>query len=294
MPATILVEVQERQADHRISWVTLGQIGAVVVLLSLLYTGVMADLAKDWWNEPNYSYGMLIPPLALYFAWAGRKSTLAIPRFRDIRGVFLTAVACIFYATGKLGSEFFLPRISLVILLGGLIWTFWGINRLRSLYFPLILLATMVPLPVIIYNWLSAPLQLLASEVATSVAQVFGVSVYRDGNLIILANLSLGVEEACSGLNSLSSLIIASLILGYLDMNRSAIRWMLVLLSVPLAIGINIVRVAGTAILADQHQEFARGFYHSFSGWLVFVFGFAALYAISGLLKRIVGGGVRT
>jgi exosortase len=97
----------------------------------------------------------------------------------------------------------------------------------------------------------------------------------------------LGVEEACSGLNSLSSLIVASLVLGFLQINRPLVRWALVILAVPLAIVINIVRVTGTALLADHNQEFARGFYHSFSGWLVFVCGFGALYGIAAILHKL-------
>ena len=99
----------------------------------------------------------------------------------------------------------------------------------------------------------------------------------------------LGVEEACSGLNALSSLIIASMILGFLEFRRPAIRWALVILSIPLAIGVNIIRVTGTALLADYHQEFAQGFYHSFSGWLVFVIGFGGLYVLCALMKKQLG-----
>src|SRR5207248_354562 len=134
----------------------------------------------------------------------------------DRRGPILTALACCMFVMGKLASEFFMMRLSFVVLLAGLIWTFWGSQRLRTLTFPLLLLATMVPLPVMVYNSLAAPLQLFASDVATRIAQTLGISVFRDGNIIQLASGSLGVAEACSGLNSLSALVVGSLLLGYL------------------------------------------------------------------------------
>jgi exosortase len=142
----------------------------------------------------------------------------------------------------------------------------------------------MVPLPALVYNSLAAPLQLLASDLATRFAQSLGISVFRDGNVIQLAGTSLGVAEACSGLNSLSALIVGSVLLGFLLCSGWPSRVLLFLLAAPLAILVNIVRVAGTAILADYNQEFAEGFYHSFSGWLVFVAGFGALYVCAQIL----------
>lgn len=263
------------------------QIAVLVSLIAILYGQVLADLAGDWWREPSLSQGLLIPPLALYIAWTRRHLTFAQPVAADNRGLWLVACACLLYILGKLGAEFFLPRISFVILLAGLAWTFWGYARLRSLAFPLLLLATMVPLPTLVYNSIAAPLQLFASDVATNLAQLFGVAVYRDGNVIHLAHISLGVEEACSGLNSLSALMVASLLLGFLVCRRVSTRVILFALSIPLSIAVNVLRVTGTAIIADYHEEFAMGFYHSFSGWLVFIGGFAILYGIATALDRL-------
>ena len=257
---------------------------AVLVLIALLYYRVLAGMAHDWWTQPAWSHGLLIPPLALYIAWIRRANTLAGPPVLDGRGLFLVIGACLCYMLGKLGAEFFLARMSFVGLVAGLIWTFWGSRRLRTLAFPLLLLATMVPLPVIVFNALAAPLQLFASACATNLVQVIGISVYRDGNIINLAHTSLGVAEACSGLNSLSALVVSSLLIGFLACIRFRTRMALALLSIPLAIFVNVIRVTGTAIIADFHEEFALGFYHSFSGWLIFCVGFGALYGIASLL----------
>lgn len=253
----------------------------VVVALTLilgLYSGVLLHLFKDWWTRPAFSQGILIPPLTLYVAWMRRSYTLEVPAEHDLRGLWLTAGACMLYLLGQLGAEFFLARTSFVVLLAGLAWTFWGLRRLRTLAFPLLLLATMVPLPALIYNTMTGPLQLFASSVATTIAQALGISVYQEGNMIHLAHISLGVEEACSGLNSLSALVVTSLLLALLICVRKWARVSLILLSVPLAIAVNILRVTCTAILADYHEEFALGFYHTFSGWVVFVVGFGCSY----------------
>ena len=259
----------------------LWEIGIVIALFAAIYARTMGDLFNDWWTQPSLSQGILIPPLAIYFAYLNRKSLIATAATPDIRGVWIVASGCLLFLMGKLAAEFFLQRISMIIVLVGLIWYWWGKAWLAQLAFPIILLTTMIPLPAIVYNTATAPLQLFASDVATRIAQFFHVSVYRDGNIIQLAHVALGVEEACSGLNSFSALMVAAVLLGRLLCDRLPARALLFLLSAPLSIAVNVLRIAGTAILADYDEKFALGFYHSFGGWLVFLLGFLAFIGIA-------------
>ena len=274
---------QQRQAPVLGNWMAGLTIAGLVIAL---YAKIIPDLAWEWWTIDASSYGLLIPPLALYIAYLQRGAVFAPPARQDSLGLTCIALACLLFLVGGLAAEFFLSRISIVLLLTGLIWTFWGRQRLKVLGFPLVLLATMVPLPVIVYNAVAAPLQLFASNVATTLAQAVGISVYCEGNIIHLAHTSLGVEEACSGLQSLSALLVASLLLGYLEGASIKGRVLLFVLAAPLAVAVNVIRVAGTAILADYRLEFALGFYHSFSGWLVFLLGFGVLWLLSKVLFR--------
>jgi exosortase len=260
---------------------------AVVGLLSLLYWRVLPDMVVDWWTNEGNSHGLLIVPLVLYIVWRQWESILAVPAAVDLRGLWLTLAACCVYVVGRMAAEFFLTRISFVLLLAGLAWTFLGYGRLRKLAFPILLLATMVPLPTIVFNQFAAPLQLLASRVATDTAQLLGVAIYREGNIIHLADTTLGVAEACSGLRAISSLVIGALLLGYLDLDRIWAKVVLFGLAVPAAILTNVIRVAGTALLADRDPELGTGFYHTFSGWLVFLVGLGILLASTKLLKRL-------
>jgi exosortase len=273
------------QTKSPLLWIQLG-VGAV--LITALYGAVLADLANDWWTDPTLSQGLLIPPLALYIAWLRRQITFAHPSAPEWRGLLFTGGACLLFLLGKLAAEFFLSRISFVILLAGLVWTFWGLPRLKTLAFPFLLLATMVPLPAIVDSAVAAPMQLFASDVATNVSQFLGVSAYRDGNIIYLAHVSLGVERACSGLSSLSALLVGSVLLGFLQCSRPVTRILLFASSIPISIGVNALRVAGTAVLADYDEKFAMGFYHSFSGWLVFLLGFGSLYLFCMLLCALL------
>jgi exosortase len=284
--ATALNRNDARQ--HGIDPLVWLKIAITIGLVVALYSFVLPDLASEWWTVDASSYGMLIPPIALYLVWIQREHILAIPAQPDGRGLALVAAACLVFLLGQLAAEFFLARISFVLLLAGLTWTFWGLPRSRVMTFPFVLLLTMVPLPALVYNSVAAPLQLFASTVATEIAQVLGVSIYRDGNIIHLATTSLGVAEACSGLNSLSSLVVGSLLLGYLEDASIAGRILLTVLSIPLAIAVNVVRIAGTAVLADYQPKYAIGFYHLFSGWLIFVLGFGLLWLLGKLIFRLM------
>lgn len=258
--------------------------GLVVSLIVALYFRILPDMVEDWWDDPGASHGILIPPVALYIAWLRRGLTLAEPAWPDLRGLWLTLGACLTLLLGTLGAEYFLTRASFVLLLAGLIWTFWGAPRFRTLLFPLVLLLTMIPLPRLVYNMMSAPLQQMASSVAASLVQLLGIAVYQDGNVIHLAGISLGVAEACSGLRSLTSLITAALMVGFLFCTRVRTRVLLVALAVPIAICMNVARVTGTAIIAEHNQQYALGYYHSFSGWLVFLVGFGLVALAAKLL----------
>jgi len=229
---------------------------------------------------------MLIVPMALYMAWLDRHETLQQPIAPTARGLWLVSGACFMFIFGRLSATDFFSRISLVMCLSGIIWTFWGTARMWKLAKPLVLLATMVPPPVLIMDRLSLPLRLLASNWATMTAQALGVSVNQDGNVIHLATVTLGVAEACSGINSLLAMFVTAVLLSMMMCDRLWARVVLPLLSIPIAVFFNIVRITGTAVIADYHPEAAMGFYHMLSGWLIFVLGAASMFALAKFLTR--------
>jgi len=134
----------------------------------------------------------------------------------------------------------------------------------------------MIPIPKILSNQITFPLQLLASQVASVIlSSLFGVPVLREGNVIYLASMRLEVAEACSGIRSLVSLLTLAIIYGYLMERRLWVRWVLALSAVPIAIAANNVRIIGTGLLGQYwNPDMAYGFYHASWGWIVFVVAF--------------------
>ena len=179
------------------------------------------------------------------------------------------------------GAELFLARISLLMLLGGLIWTLAGREMLRELRFPLLVLLLGIPWPKVIYNQITFPLQILASKVASAVLPVFGVPVLRDGNIIQLPSMPLEVAEACSGIRSLMSLFTAAVFYGYFLEPSVKRRVILALAAIPIAVAANGARIVGTGLAVQYWDpEKALGFFHEFSGWLIFCFSLVLLYLL--------------
>ncbi|MEO6486555.1 MAG: exosortase A [Thermoanaerobaculia bacterium] len=252
----------------------------------LLFWGVGAKLIHDWATDDNYSHGFLIVPLAGYFAWERRDQLRRIPLDPRSSGLLIVGGSLAVLIAGLLGAELFLTRIALIGTLAGGILFVLGWQHLKVLLFPLGILVLMIPLPAIIFNQIVFPLQLLASRVGEASLSAAGVPVLREGNVIILANTSLEVAEACSGIRSLVSLLTLGIVYGYFVDRRPGVRTAIALSSIPVAILANGLRVAGTGFAAHFFgSAAAQGFFHTFSGWLVFVFAFVLLFAVVRTLK---------
>ncbi len=259
----------------------------IVMGLAVVYRGVIVKLVHDWATDGNYSHGFLIVPLAAYFAWERRDRWRAAAGQPSTALGFLTVVASLaLLAAGVLGSELFLTRVSMLGALAGTILFLFGWARLRVLAFPLAFLILMVPWPAIVFNQVAFPLQLLASRVGEGALGSIGIPVLREGNMLVLANTTLEVAEACSGIRSLVSLLTLAIVLGYFSDKRSTVRVAVALSAVPVAIVANGLRVAGTGIAASHFgPEVADGFMHTFSGWLVFA---ASVFMMAAFLRALV------
>jgi exosortase len=191
-------------------------------------------------------------------------------------------------AAGTLGAELFLSRVSLLITIAGLVVITYGWNHMRAIFFPWVFLLFMIPIPAIVLNQITFPLQLLASKAAAVTLPLAGVPVLREGNIIQLPAMALEVAEACSGIRSLMSLATLAIIYGYLMEPRTSVRVMLALASVPIAVLANSFRIIGTGLLVQYWDpDEAQGFFHTFSGWLIFVVSLIMLFALHRALQWI-------
>jgi len=263
----------------------------LLLLIAWLYASILARLFLQWVGpnrDPNFEHGIFVPLFALFVLWQDRKKLKAIASTPSWAGLPLVALGLLMLVLGVLGAELFFSRVSLLILLAGLIILFQGWTFFRAVLFPWAFLILMIPIPTLIISRVTFPLQLLASRLATILLELAGVPVLRQGNVIVLAAMQLDVAEACSGIRSLLTLVTLAIIYGYLMETRMWVRVALAVSAVPIAVAANSFRIFGTGLLVQYWDpDKAEGFFHLFSGWLIFVVALIMLFAVHRAISLI-------
>ncbi len=262
-------------------------------LVAALYAPVLAGLISDWQNDPNYSHGFIVVLFSAWLIWRGRRGAEAVALAPSNYGLVGMAVGIGLLVVGTLGAELFVTRFSLLALLAGMVVFLAGWEMLQLVSFPLGYLVFAIPLPAILYYQLTFPLQLQASQLAGGLLDLLRVPAIREGNLLILPNYTLEVADACSGIRSLFSLLALAVAYGHLLESRLWKRIVLVGGMVPVAVISNSLRVVGTGVLTYlAGPRAAEGFFHLFSGWLVFLVSLVFLLFLHRTL-RLVDRGMR-
>jgi len=261
----------------------------VLLFAASLYWTVVPKLVHDWWDDPNFSHGFLVPLFSAWLIWE-RRAELRVFASKGtlLPGIFLVLIGVAMLVVGKAGGEYFTMRSSLVIVTGGLFWIVFGGEGFRLCLFPLAFLFFMVPIPYILYDAIAFPLKMIASWFGEHSLNLVGVPVFREGNIIVLPNLQLEVADACSGIRSLMSLMALATAAAYF-MSLGAVRGGALFLSaIPISIVTNSLRIFVTGVLSYKFgQKAAEGFFHEFSGWVVFLAGAFLIVSIGLILRRV-------
>jgi len=296
---------------------------AIAAALAFVYFAPLQKLGTDWWNDENYSHGLLIPFVIGFIIWQERAkfSGREQPQTSTWLGGLGIGLAVTALWAGTAGAELFVQRTSLLLMLASIAVYFFGLRVLRVIAVPLFLFALAIPIPQILFNRIAFPLQLFASRCAVAAMQMFEIPVLRHGNVIELMPLGatepkrLAVVEACSGIRSLMTLVTLAVVYAYFtrpkgpDANlpsvpdrkgqvRDKLKFLgrfgfwralvLVAAAVPIAILTNAARVSGTGVLAHYYgTKVADGFFHTFSGWVIYIAAAALLFATGWVLDRI-------
>lgn len=277
------------------SWRSWLPYAVIALLLVAIYYRIGIKLVHDWYTLPDYSHGFLVPLFSLFLVWDRRKAIRDTPIRQSWAGIPLIIFAIAVLILGVYGVDLFTSRISFVILMAGLIWTFAGRAMLRELRFPLLVLLLAIPFPEIIFNKITFPLQLLASRIASDILPILGVPTLHEGNVIQLPVMKLEVAEACSGIRSLMSLFTLAIFYGYFLDRSTTRRTLLALASIPIAVAANVVRIVGTGLCVQYWDpDKALGFFHEFSGWVMFVVSLICLYLVHRVMLLISPGRKKT
>lgn len=280
------------RSDGRVAGITDIRVALAVLLLVLvgaaLYRNVLPLWVADLWVDDNYSHGIIVPFVSAWLAYDRRDDLARLVPQPSLVGLAIVLGGVGLLLVGRLAAELFTMRLSLVVVIVGVIVSVLGWGYARILALPLGFLLFMVPLPAVVLNSVTLPLQFAASEIAVTALHWLRLPALREGNIILLPNTSLEVVEACSGLRSLISLGAMGVVVAVLFLRGTGPRVLLAALSVPIAVLMNGARVAGTGVLSYYYgSEVAEGFFHTFSGWLVFVAALALLAAAAMVVRPL-------
>jgi len=259
-------------------------------LVLFLYAPTLAALVRQWWTNSDYGHGFFIPVFSGYVLWRDQRVWTEEQMRPSNLGLLVMVGAVALLIFGLLGAELFISRLSLLVLVTGVILFLAGWRTLRAVSFPLGYLLFMIPIPVLMYNQLTFPLQLLASHFAAFCLELIQVPVLRNGNVLSFSNYSLEIVEACSGIRSLMTLIAFAVAYGYLLEPRRWVRHSLIFSMLPIAIVSNAIRITVAGVIAHRFgAATAEGFLHGFSSWTIFVASLALLCGLHGLFRQIAG-----
>jgi len=266
-------------------WVS---ISIVSFLFVILYLPLFLALVQNWIDDHDYSHGFFVPLISAYFVWKKKNILQSLSAEPNNVGLIILIGGLLLYSISLIGDIAFTARLSMLIVLAGIIIYLSGKTIFKELLFPWAFLIFMIPIPYVLITSIAFSMRLFASKWAALLIKLIGMPVMREGNIIHLSNTSLEVGDPCSGLRSLVSLLALGTIYAYVSQKSNIKRMILSLSTIPIAIIANIFRIAATALLAYVYGEkVAQGFLHEFSGIVVFIIALLLLIMIGTILKRI-------
>ena len=258
----------------------------LAALLAACYYPMLVMTGRTVILSDDMAYGFFAPIVALYIAWNNRDALVRPQGPASPWSVALVAFGACIGTIATLANSSTFSRVGFLLSLAGcLLWAGGG-PTLRRFAFPLGLLLFTFPIPDVLYGQITQPLQLLATRLSEGAFELLGFSVIREGNIIQLTYMSLSVVEACSGLRSLITLSFFCLVYAYFFESRLWLRLCVVLLAIPSAIFINVLRITTTGILGKYNMAWTEGTYHEIVGWTAFALGFGLVLAAHLAIRR--------
>jgi len=260
----------------------------LLAAVAAIYYPVLAELVRDWIRDANYSHGFLMPVVSAFVLYGSRKALRDTARAPSLLGVAGLLAAGAMLVVGTAGAEVFTQRMSLLVLLASLVLFLLGWGHLKLTAFPIAFLFFAIPLPYVIYYGLTGPMQALAAKVAVVSMKGLGIPAILQGNMIHLANTSLEVVEACSGIRSLYAFLAVGALVARSTPIPVWARIALFLMAIPISIAGNAVRVIGSGLAAYLiGPEAATGTAHDMFGIVVFIVTFGLFMILKALVGRI-------
>lgn len=253
------------------------------------YLPVFQILVTKWLASDDYNHAFLTLPIIFYMVWAKRTKLLDNPVRCSSLGLILLGLSVLIYMFAMLTQVHTIITLSMLMTVVSVIVYLGGVNTFKDMLTPLILFVMLIPVPDQLYIQITFPLQLKVSQISEMIIRWIGVPILREGNIMITPEKSFEVVEACSGLRSMIALFTLSVIIGYFTLIKSISKLILVVVSIPVAIFINIIRVIFMILLFHFFSiDLAAGISHTIMGMVIFGIALLILFIMQFILKRVL------
>jgi exosortase B len=258
--------------------------------LTALIVPSLVRLAQEGWTQDSGVHGPIVLATAVWLLIRAWPEVLVLRKAGN--PVIAYGAIAAFLMTYIFGRAFSFLSVEIAAVIGLLVaigYLYLGGAALRRLWFPILYLGFVVPLPGWLIDGVTAPLKSYISLSATAILDAAGYPIAREGVTLVIAQYQLLVEDACAGLNSIVSLTAISLFYIYLLHNASW-RYSLLLFAwiLPVAMFANLIRVL-MLVLITYHfgNAAAQGFLHSTAGMIMFVVALVSIFAVDTLMSPL-------
>jgi exosortase len=259
--------------------------GIAALVIATVYWTTLDWLAGRWRTDPFYSHGPLIPIVSAGLLWMRRREFRLRPA-GSLPALLLVGAALLHLLGVRLKFEF-LSAVSILVVFAGLALLAGGTPLLRAVAFPLLYLLFAIPLPRVILEKVSLPLQLFSSACAEAVFSGLGAPVSRQGVLLIFPSFTLAVADACSGLRSLITVLAISTLAAYLAPATRLRKFLLIAIGSAAALLVNVVRITLAGFIGiSVDGDTACVFFERYSGYVFFALVILAMLAAFGFLSQ--------
>ncbi|MCM8775342.1 MAG: exosortase/archaeosortase family protein [Candidatus Omnitrophica bacterium] len=259
-----------------------------VLLLAYIYYPSFVWMAERWFAKDSYyTHGILIPFVSLYWIFRKRDELAAAPKTSEPWGLIILGSGALLQIACSILRIYFLSVFSLVLILAGTVVFVFGRKVFRVIWFPLLFLVLMIPLPLLAISEITLKMKFFVAEVSAYLINQTGMEAVREGSYLRTPHAVLLVGDPCSGLRSFLTFMCLGLVFAYQGRFPFWKRLIVVASGLPLAILSNVARVYFLGLIGEIYgQQYTQGTIHDVSGWGVFILAFFALVWITHQLEK--------
>ncbi len=259
----------------------------ISIVFLLTYIPTFIWMLDRWFaRDSYYSHGILVPFVSGFLIWQLRDELKKIECKESKWGVWLIIAGLGMHVVSSLLRIYFSSGFSMLLVLVGLVLYLFGKEVFKKIAFPIAFLVFMIPVPLVVIANFSFKLKMIAAEIATISLNSMRIPAIREGSIIKMRSAYVIVDDVCSGLRSLISLTALGSVCAYWMKSSMVKRIFLFLCTIPIAIITNVFRVILLSSISEiWGPQYATGFFHDATGFMVFVLAFILLYAVRNLIE---------